>query len=199
MNKNLNLHAIVMRKRPKYGKEIKNKMFPNLINQKFNVPTKNKIWCTDFTYRRLANGKMCYNCSIIDLFDRSVVASVNFNHINTKLAINTLSKAIKSEKPPKGLILHSDQGCQFASVAFVDFCKTKGIVQSMSRTGCPYDNAPMERFYNTFKSELIYRNSFHSEASLDQATLKYIFVWYNHIRPHTYNNGLTPFEVRCSA
>ena len=142
---------------------------------------------------------MRYNCTIIDLFDRSVVASANSNYINAELAINTLSKAIKAEKPPKGLILHSDQGCQFTSAEFVDFCKTKGILQSMSRAGCPYDNAPMERFYNTFKSELIYLKRFHSEASLDQATLKYIFFWDNHIRPHTCNNGLTPFEARCSA
>lgn len=65
----------------------------------------------------------------------------------------------------------------------------------MSKTGCPYDNAPMERFYKSFKAELIYPNKFYTEEQLDKAVNKYVHVWYNHIRPHTYNDGLTPFEA----
>lgn len=104
---------------------------------------------------------MRYNCTIIDLYDRSVVATLNSSYINTELAINTLKRAIKNEPPGAGLILHSDQGCQFSSWKFVDYCKSQGIIQSMSKAGCPYDNAPMERFYKTFKDELVYR--YHSE------------------------------------
>ena len=66
----------------------------------------------------------------------------------------------------------------------------------MSKAGCPYDNAPMERFYNTFKNELIYQNTYYNEESLDEAVNKYVFLWYNHIRPHSHNGGLTPFEAR---
>ena len=196
MNKTLNLHAIVMKKKPVYVNGTKNKIFPNLIKQSFKVPSKNKVWCTDFTYIRLANGKMRYNCTIIDLFDRMVISSVNSDSINSDLAIKTLDKAIKSEKPSKGLIVHSDQGSQFTSSLFVDFCSKHSIIQSMSKAGCPYDNAPMERYYNTFKNELIYINRFHSEDHLDAATSRFAFVWYNHIRPHSYNNYLTPFEAR---
>ena len=71
-----------------------------------------------------------------------------------------VEKALGTEKPGKGPILHSDQGIQHASWEFVDYCKKRGIRQSMSKAGCPYDNAPMERFYNTFKSELICPDSF---------------------------------------
>ncbi len=196
MNKDLCLHAIIMGKKPRYVKGEKNRTFANLLKQDFRAEAKNKIWCTDFTYIRLANGKMRYNCSILDLYDRSIVASVNGTYINTELAKNTLEKALKSEKPQEGLILHSDQGCQFTSWEFVSYCKEKKVIQSMSKAGCPYDNAPMERFYNTLKNELIYPNHFYTESELDEALSRYVFVWYNHIRPHSYNGGQTPFETR---
>ena len=93
------------------------------------------------------NGKFRYNCSIIDLFDRSAVASINSNYINTDLAIETLKKALEKEHYPE-VILHSDQGIQFTSWDFVNFWKDNNVTQSMSKAGWPYDNAPMERFYN---------------------------------------------------
>ena len=95
--------------------------------------------------------KFRYNCTRIDLYDRCVVVSVNRKYINSDLAIETLSLALKQEHNPKGLILHSDQGVQFTSRDFVMFCNEQRITQSMSKTGYPYDNAPMERFYNPFQ------------------------------------------------
>lgn len=196
MNQELNLHAVTMQKKRTYLRGEKNKLFPNLLKQNFSADAKNKIWCTDFTYIRLSNGKMRYNCTILDLYDRCIVASLNSNYMNTELAIDTLKRAIKNEKPDAGLILHSDQGCQFTSWGFVDFCKSRGIIQRMSKAGCPYDNAPMERFYKTLKDELIYRYDFMNATVLDDAVAQYIFVWYNHMRPHSYNNWMTPFEAR---
>lgn len=70
-------------------------------------------------------------------------------------------------------------------------------MQSMSKSGCPYDNSPMERFFKTFKDELVYRHRFINAKELDDAVAKYVFVWYNHVRPHSYNNFLTPFQARC--
>lgn len=86
-NKELNLHSVVMRKKRAYIQGIKNKIAPNLLHQNFTVSVKNKVWCTDFTYIRLANGKLRYNCTIIDLYDRAVVATSNSRYINTELAI----------------------------------------------------------------------------------------------------------------
>lgn len=199
MNQYLNLHSIVFRKKYRYVRGEKNKVFPNLLKQDFRVNEKNKVWCTDFTYIRLANGNMRYNCSIIDLYDRSVVATLNSKYIDTELALDTLKIALKEEKPEPGLVLHSDQGCQYTSWAFVGFCKSKGIIQSMSKTGCPYDNAPMERFYKTLKSELIYPNIFSDEESLDLGIRRYVYLWYNSIRPHSYNGYKSPYEVRMKA
>lgn len=64
----------------------------------------------------------------------------------------------------------------------------------MSKAGCPYDNAPMERYFNTLKNEFIYH--FHSDGELEEGINTFSYVWYNHIRPHTFNDGLTPFEAR---
>ena len=93
------------------------------------------------------------------------------------------------------MILHSDQGVQYTSWDFVNFCKNNGVTQSMSKAGYPYDNAPMERFYNTFKSCLCYRYTFDSVEQLDEMTKQYI-NWHNYVRPHSANNYMTPMEAR---
>ena len=76
MNKELNLCAVIMHSKPGYKTGKKHKIFDNLLDQNFTVDCKNKVWCTDFTYMRQPNGKFRYNCSIIDLYDRSAVSSV---------------------------------------------------------------------------------------------------------------------------
>ena len=102
MNQILGLHAIIMKKKPSYVRGTKNKIFPNLLKQNFYSAGPNLIWCTDFTYIRMGNGKMRYNCSIVDLYDRSVVATLNSNYINTELTKATLEKVLIAEKPAKG-------------------------------------------------------------------------------------------------
>jgi len=194
--KELGLQSICRRKKPNYKKGKSNKIFPDLIQQDFTADQPNQVWCTDFTYLPYGKGKMHYNCSIIDLYDRSIVASVNGPMITAALAIKTLEKALVYHKPKRGIILHSDQGSQFTSKEFNDYCKNKQVQQSMSRAGCPYDNAPMERFYNTYKNEFFYLYTFKSAEDLDQQTDDYIYSWYNHARPHTYNGGQTPIEAR---
>ena len=109
LNKELNLCAVIMHSKPGYKTGKKNKIFDNLLNQNFTVDCKNKVWCTDFTYMRQPNGKFRYNCSIIDLYDRSAVASLNSDYINTDLAISTLKTALEKENYSK-VILHSDEG-----------------------------------------------------------------------------------------
>jgi putative transposase len=107
------------------------------------------------------------------LYDRSAVASLNSDYINNDLAISTLKTALEKENYPK-VILHSYQGVQFTSWEFVNFCKENNITQGMSKAGCPYDNAPMERFYNTFKSNFYNITSFSNVEMMDELTMKYI-------------------------
>ena len=192
----LGLRSICRRRKPNYVKGKANKIFPNLLNRNFTVDKPNKVWCTDFTYLPYSKSKMHYNCSIIDLYDRSIVSTVNGPRITAELAIAALEKALKHHKPQRGLILHSDQGVQYTAKIFNDYCDKQHVQQSMSRAGCPYDNAPMERFYNTYKNEFFNLYKFNSVEQLDQETYDYIYGWYNHVRPHTYNGGATPNEAR---
>ena len=193
----LGLTSITRRKsRYKYTKGDAHKVFPNLLNQNFTAPAKNLIWCCDFTYLPMGNGAMRYNCSILDLYDRSIIATLNGDHIDADLAIQTLQKALTKEKPKRGLIFHTDQGSQFGAIAFMRFCSVNGVQQSMSRSGCPYDNAPMERFYNTFKCEYFSQHLFYDPNLVDAGVYNYVFNWYNTRRPHSYNDGLPPATAR---
>jgi transposase InsO family protein len=198
MNQILGLHSIVRPKKPDYCKGKPHKIFPNLLNQDFTGDGINKKWCTDFTYLFLKDGSKRYNCTIIDLYDRSVIASITDKKITADLARRTLQKALNSQSSIDGsLILHSDQGSQYTSKEFVDFCESVGVIQSMSKAGYPYDNAPMERYFNTLKNELINQHEYRTEAELYESIEEFAYVTYNHVRPHSYNGYRTPFEVRC--
>ena len=188
--------SVVMSKKPRYHKGECYKKFDNLLKQDFTASRPNEKWCTDFTYVHLKDGAKRYNCSIIDLYDKSVLATLNSKRIDAELAIMTLQVALKNQSVPEGLILHSDQGSQYTSGAFTEFCEENRITQSMSKAGCPYDNSPMESFYGTFKAEFIRQNSFETDRELNESTLDYVYGYYNHIRPHSSNGYMTPFEKR---
>ena len=197
MNKELKLYSVVRRKKPNYEKGTSHKIFDNLINRDFSAEKINQKWCTDFTYIFLTDGSKRYNCSILDLYDRSIIASITDKNITSDLAIKTLKKALESQPKIEGkLILHSDQGSQYTSKEFIEFCKISRVTQSMSKAGCPYDNAPMERYYNTLKNDCINLHYYHTDQELNLAIEEFAYVWYNHVRPHTYNNDKTPFEAR---
>ena len=200
MNRELKLFSIVRKKRPDYKKGVSHKVFDNLLSQDFKAESINQKWCTDFTYLFLTDGSKRYNCTVLDLYDRSVIASITDKQITADLAIRTVEKALKSQTSLKeNLILHSDQGSQYTSKDFTDFCTKAGITQSMSKAGYPYDNAPMERYYNTLKNELIYQHYYHTDEELNSSIEEFAYVTYNHVRPHSYNGYMTPFEARYAA
>lgn len=143
------------------------------------------------------NGEVRYNCSILDLYDRSIIASITDRHITSELAIRTLQKALDSQPMRKGeLLLHSDQGAQYTSKAFVEYCESVHVTQSMSKAGCPYDNAPMERYFNTLKNECTNLYEFRTEEALYQTVEEFAYVTYNHVRPHSFNGYQTPYQAR---
>ena len=109
------------------------------------------------------------------------------------LAIRTLQKALDSQPMRKGeLLLHSDQGTQYTSKAFVEYCESVHVTQSMSKAGCPYDNAPMERYFNTLKNECTNLYEFRTDEALYQTVEEFAYVTYNHVRPHSFNGYQTP-------
>lgn len=200
MNKELGIKSIVRRKKPDYHYGEPHRKFDNLLQQDFTATKPNQKWATDFTYLFLTGGDVRYNCTIIDLHDRSVVASITDRHITSDLAIRTLDKALNSQKSVSpSLILHSDQGSQYTSKAFTEHCEACGITQSMSKAGYPYDNAPMERYFNTLKNEEINIHDYYTEEELYNAVEQFAYIKYNHVRPHSYNGYRTPFEARYAA
>ena len=197
MNQEMGLYAIVRPKKPEYIHRKPHKVFENKLAQNFTAERANQKWCTDFTYLFLKNGEVRYNCSILDLYDRSIIASITDRHITSELAIRTLQKALDSQPMRKGeLLLHSDQGTQYTSKAFVEYCESVHVTQSMSKAGCPYDNAPMERYFNTLKNECTNLYEFRTEEALYQTVEEFAYVTYNHVRPHSFNGYQTPYQAR---
>ena len=147
----MKLFSISRKKQPNYKYETPHKLFENKLNQDFTADESTQKWCTDFTYLFLTDGSKRYHCSIIDLHDRSIVVSITDKAITADLAKRTLQKAIDSQPGINlnKLLVHSDQGSQYTSKEFTEFCESFGITQSMSKAGYPYDNAPMERYFNT--------------------------------------------------
>ena len=151
-------------------------------------------------YIFLADHEVRYNCTIIDLHDRSVIASITDRNITSDLAIRTLQKALDSQPKIKGnLILHSDQGSQFTSKAFVEFCESVHVTQSMSKAGYPYDNASMGRYFNTLKNECTNLQDFKTEESLYQTVEKFTYAEYHYVHPHSFDDYATPHEARGAA
>lgn len=143
---------------------------------------------------------MRYNCAIIELYDRSVVASITDRHITSDLAIRTLQKALESQHLSQGdLLLHSDQGSRYTAKSFIDFCESVHVTQSMGKAGYPYDNAPMERYFNTLKNGCTNLYEFQTEGAMYRTVEEFAYTTYNHVRPHSYNNYRTPCQAWTAA
>jgi transposase InsO family protein len=155
-----NLKPEYIRKiRPNYSyKRIKENVQPNIVNRKFNTKTINQIWCTDITYL-IFNNQRRYLSTIIDLYDRKVVAYKISKFNNNKLVIDTLNEAIVKRKDVHGLIIHSDQGFQYTSFEYKAICSSNGITISMSRKGTPIDDSPIESWHGLLKKETLYNNN----------------------------------------
>ena len=158
--------------------------YPNLLGQRFDEKERNRVWLSDITYIRI-NGAWHYLAAILDLGRRKLVGWALGANPTAELACRALQNALAIEKPPAGLIHHSDRGCQYTSKAYRALLEKNRITGSMSRVGVPYDNAPMESFFQTLKTEHVYKQSFLTTAQAT-ASLKYwIDVYYNRRRLHS--------------
>jgi transposase InsO family protein len=142
-------------------KRIEENVKPNLVKRCFNVEKENGIWCTDLTYL-IFNNKRVYLSTILDLYDRKIVAYQISKYNNNQLVIDTLNDAIAKRKDVYGLIIHSDQGFQYTSFEYKAICESNHIQISMSRKGTPIDDSPMESFHSILKKETLYNNNISS-------------------------------------
>lgn len=164
---------------------------PNLLKREFKVEKPNKIWCGDVTYI-WAGKEWIYLAVVLDLYARRIVGWSFSKYADSNLTKHALMMAYESRSRPIGVLFHSDQGCQYTSLSYRQQLWQYQIKQSMSRRGNCWDNAPMERFFRSLKSEWIPKGGYRNEYEAKQDVLQYIMLHYNKSRPHSYNNYLTP-------
>jgi putative transposase len=144
----------------------------------------NQAWAADITYIKTGSGWI-YLAAVMDLFSRRIVGWSMGPSLHTSLVKEALQQALNCRRPAAGLLHHSDQGIQYASSAFQALLATYQIVPSMSQRGYCYDNAAMESFWSTLKSELVHRCSFTDLAQAARAINHYIQNFYNPKRLHS--------------
>lgn len=147
----------IKRIRPNSYKRIEKNVKPDLIKRNFNTTEHNQVWVTDITYLIFGN-KRAYLSTILDLYDRKIVAFQISKRNDVKLVIDTLNQAIAKTKDVSNLIIHSDQGFQYTSFEYKAICESNGIQISMSRKGTPIDDSPIESFHSILKKETLYNN-----------------------------------------
>lgn len=125
---------------------------PNLLQRNFTASGPNQKWVTDITYIQYGSSTM-YLSTVMDLFNNEIVAYKMYDHQQTPLVIDTLKEALEMRGNPEGVILHSDQGSVYTSYAYQELVRKSHLASSMSRRGNCWDNAVIESFHSTIKSE----------------------------------------------
>lgn len=165
---------------------------PNKLDQDFAAAAPNRKWVTDITYVATAAGWV-YVAAVVDLFSRKVVGWAASASLATELVRDALRSAIEARRPNGNQLLHhSDRGCQYTSDAYQQLLRVMGIECSMSRTGCCYDNAVMERFFWSLKHEWTNHETYASLEEVRLSVFKYIETFYNSVRLHQKLGYLSP-------
>lgn len=163
----------------------------NLVSRRFDQGEKNRVWLSDITYLRLRNG-WAYLAAIIDGHSRKIVGFSVHDHMRVELVSEALTSAYWRERPEMGVLLHSDRGSQYASDDYRKLMKSLGMIQSMSRRGNCWDNAPMESFFDSLKTELIGNKIFEDINEAKSKIFEWIEVFYNRKRIHSSLGYISP-------
>jgi len=166
---------------------------PNHLNREFQVDTPDTVWASDITYIWTCQGWL-YLAVVLDLFSRKVVGWSLQATMTADLVKEALAMAVGRRHPPSGLLHHSDRGSQYASEAYRQELDKYGIIASMSRKGNCWDNAVVERFFRSLKTELTYHNLYSTRAEARRDITEYIEMFYNSNRFHSYLGYQSPAE-----
>ena len=165
---------------------------PDLVERHFKAEAPNQLWVADITYVPTWAGFL-YLAIVLDVFSRKVVGWAMATHLRSEIVLEALQMATQQRKPVK-VIHHSDQGCQYTSIAFGDRCQALGIRPSMGSVGDAYDNAMAESFFATLECELLDRQRFQTQVEARMAVFEWIEAWYNPWRRHSSIGYLSPSE-----
>jgi transposase InsO family protein len=166
---------------------------PNVLERNFQQDLPDTAWCADITYVPTQEGWLYLAC-VIDLCSRKVVGWSMAEHLRAQLCTEALGMAIARRRPGGGLLHHSDRGVQYACGEYRKLLEEHGIQCSMSNRGDCWDNAPMESFFKTLKSELVYQNDYRTREQARRSIFEYIEVFYNRTRRHSSLGYLSPVE-----
>jgi len=165
---------------------------PDLVGRCFQAEGPNQLWLADITYIPTWAGFL-YLAIVLDVFSRRVIGWAMKGHLRTELVLAALEMAI-SQRRPESVIHHSDQGCQYTSIAFGKRCQQLGVRPSMGSVGDAYDNAMAESFFATLECELLDRTRFETQREAKFAVFEWIEGWYNPQRRHSSIGYLSPME-----
>ena len=166
---------------------------PNTLDREFEVTEPNLAWVTDFTYIRTHEGWL-YLAVVLDLFNRQVIGWSMKANPRADLVIDALMMAIWRRQPKEKVLIHSDQGVQYTCSDWRTFLKYHNLEASMSRRGNCHDNAVAESFFSNLKAERIRKKIYKTRNEGQAEVFNYIELFYNPVRRHGNNDGLSPVE-----
>lgn len=166
---------------------------PNVLDQKFYADAPNQVWLGDITYIRTFEGWL-YLAAIMDLHSRKIVGWAMSEIMTAALTLQALDMAILARRPATGLIYHSDRGVQYACREYQKVLRAAGMICSMSRKGNCWDNAPMESFFSTLKTECVAGRTFLARTQAKREIFEYIEVFYNRKRRHSSLDSMSPSD-----
>jgi putative transposase len=173
-------------------RDVDRRQAPDLVARKFVAEAPDALWVADITYIPTWTGFL-YLAVVLDAWSRRVVGWSMANHLRTELVLEALNMALWQRRPAE-VIHHSDQGCQYTSIAFGGRCRQAGVRPSMGSVGDAYDNAMCESFFATLECELIDRMTFKTQAAARMAVFEFIEGWYNPHRRHSALNYASPMH-----
>lgn len=166
---------------------------PNLLQRQFQVGEPNRAWVADITAIWTLEGWL-YLAAVLDLYDRQLVGWAMAGHMRTELVLAALDMALGRRRPAQGLIHHSDRGSQYAAADYRKKLDQHGLLASMSRKGDCWDNAVMERFFGSLKSEWTGDQRYATREQARRDVIDYIEMHYNGDRLHSTLGYVTPRE-----
>lgn len=167
----------------------------NLLRRDFTATAPNQKWVGDMTYIGTGEGWV-YLATLKDVFTRQIVGWACSDRIDMQLALAALYMAVRDQRPPAGLIHHTDRGVQYCSHDYQQALQRYGILCSMSRKGDPYDNAVAENFFSCFKCEALYLHYPRTRKEAELLVFRYIEGFYNRRRRHAALDYLSPLAFR---
>lgn len=170
---------------------------PHILQRRFHAERPNQAWVTDVTEFNV-RGEKLYLSPVLDLYNGEIVAYQTSRHPNFELVRSMLHKALGRLRPQEQPLIHSDQGWQYQMPAYRRLVSDHRLTQSMSRKGNCLDNAAMESFFGTLKSEFFYLSQVDTIDQLQEGIRRYIH-YYNHERIRLKLKGLSPVEYRTQA